>query len=207
MPSAFLAGATGVVGRQLLPLLISEGWRVFGTTRHPERVRELTSLGAVPIVVDALNRAALRAAVTAAQPSVVIHHLTDLPPDLDPALMPAALMRTAKLREVGTRNLVEAAMEAGASRLVAQSVAFAYADGPLPHGENDPLAIADEGMIGVTARGVLALETSVLEANLKGIVLRLGRLRPWNRPGCSQRARTAQRARGRACKFSRNDPR
>jgi nucleoside-diphosphate-sugar epimerase len=176
MPTAFLAGATGVVGRQLLPLLVSDGWRVFGTTRRPERALELEALGAVPVVVDALDEQALRAALIAAQPSVVVHQLTDLPPGLDPALMPAALVRTARLRDTGTRNLVNAALAAGARRLVAQSIAFAYADGPLPHGEQDPLAVGAEGARGLTARGVEALETCVLKANLAGIVLRFGRL-------------------------------
>jgi len=176
MRTVFLAGATGVVGRSLLPLLVNGGWRVFGTTRRPERARDLEGLGAMPVVVDVLDETALCAAVLAAAPSVVVHQLTDLPHGLDPAQMSAALVRTAELRDVGTRNLVKAALAAGVRRLVAQSIAFAYADGPLPHGEQDPLAVAAEGTRGLTARGVLSLETSVLEADLVGIVLRFGRL-------------------------------
>jgi nucleoside-diphosphate-sugar epimerase len=176
MRSVFVAGAAGVVGRQLLPLLVSDGWRVFGTTRRAERIGELEKLGAIPIVVDAFDAAALRAAVVAAKPSVVVHQMTDLPPGLDPALLSAAMLRNAKLREVGTRNLVDAALAAGAHRFVAQSIAFAYADGPLPHGENDPLAVMVEGTTGVTARGVEALERAVIEADLVGISLRFGRL-------------------------------
>jgi nucleoside-diphosphate-sugar epimerase len=176
MPTVFLAGAAGVVGRQLLPLLLSEGWRVFGTTRRADRARDMAALGAIPVVVNALDEAALRAAVVAAEPSVVVHQLTDLPPGLDPALMPDALVRNARLRKAGTRNLVNAALAAGARRLVAQSIAFAYADGPHPHTEQDPLAVGAEGGRGLTARSIEALETCVLEANLVGIVLRFGRL-------------------------------
>jgi nucleoside-diphosphate-sugar epimerase len=102
--------------------------------------------------------------------------LTDLPPGLDPALMAEAAARNARIRDEGTRNLVGAAVRAGVRRLVAQSVAFAYAGVRLPHREDDPLAVGAEGRAGVSAQGVASLERQVLEAPLIGIVLRYGRL-------------------------------
>ena len=172
----FLAGATGAIGRRLAPLLVADGWRVVGATRSIERSDALRGLGVEPVVVDVFDADGLRAAVVAARPHLVIHQLTDLPPALDPARMGEALVRNARIREEGTRNLVAAALQAGAQRLIAQSVAFAYAPGPLPHGEDDPLNVAADGAAGVSARGVASLERQVLDAALAGVVLRYGRL-------------------------------
>jgi len=85
------------------------------------------------------------------------------------------LERNARIREEGTRNLVAAALQAGATRIVAQSVAWLYASGPLPHGESDPLDLSAEGTRAITLRGVKELEQSVLSAPLiEGVVLRFG---------------------------------
>lgn len=173
--TAFLAGAAGAVGRRLAPLLIAAGWRVVGTTRSPARVPLLRAMGVEPVVLDAYDAAALRRAVVAAQPRAVIHQLTDLPPALDPARMAEALPRNARLRDEGTRNLVAAAIAAGAGRLVAASLAFVYAPGRAPHGEDDPLAL-DDPAYGATVRGVASLERQVTEAPLAGVVLRYGLL-------------------------------
>ena len=105
-----------------------------------------------------------------------MHQLTDLPPGLDPARMADAAQRNARIRDEGTRNLVAAALAAGARRMLAQSIGWAYADGPLPHTEDDPLDTDFDGPRGVTLRGVTSLERQVLEAPLDAIVLRYGRL-------------------------------
>jgi nucleoside-diphosphate-sugar epimerase len=86
------------------------------------------------------------------------------------------LARNARIRETGTRHLVAAAVACGAVRLVAQSIAFAYARATEPFAEDAPLDIAAEGPRGVSARGVASLETQVLGAPMVGIVLRYGRL-------------------------------
>jgi nucleoside-diphosphate-sugar epimerase len=117
----FLAGASGAVGRHLAPLLITQGWRVVGTTRSKEKVPTLLNLGIEAAVVDVFDPEALTAAVVEAKPQVVIHQLTDLPPGLDPALMAEATMRNARIRDEGTRNLVSAAIQAGVERFIAQS--------------------------------------------------------------------------------------
>jgi nucleoside-diphosphate-sugar epimerase len=172
----FLAGAAGAIGRQLAPLLVADGWRVVGTTRSDQKAPMLRRMGVEPVIVDALDAGALSGAMAQVRPSVVVHQLTDLPLGLDPAKMAEAAPRNARLRDAGTRNLVSAAVHAGAQRLIAQSIAFAYADGPSPHHEDDPLNIDGEGARGVSARGVASLERQVLEAPLEGIILRYGRL-------------------------------
>jgi nucleoside-diphosphate-sugar epimerase len=89
--------------------------------------------------------------------------------------MAEALVRNARLREIGTRNLVAAAVAAGAKRMVAQSLAFVYAPGPTPYREDAPLCL-DDPLYGETARAVASLEQQVLAAPLAGIVLRYGKL-------------------------------
>lgn len=169
-----LAGASGVVGRRLLLLLRDAGHEVFGTTRSPANAERLRALGADPVVVDVFDAAALSRAVASARPEVVIHQLTDLPDRLDPGQMAEAIPRNARIRDEGARNLVAAARAAGARRLIAQSIAWLYAPGPEPHGEDDPLQ-APEGARAVSVAGVLALERQVLDASpLVGIVLRYG---------------------------------
>src|SRR6185295_902153 len=100
---------------------------------------ELQALGVEPLIVDVFDADKLRAALLAARPDVVIHQLTDLPPALDPTQMEAGRARNARIREEGTRNLVAAAIPAGAKRMIAQSIAFAYAPGPTPYREDSPL--------------------------------------------------------------------
>jgi len=78
----FLAGASGVVGRHLIPLLLADGWAVTGTTRSAGKAARLAALGVEPAIVDVFDAAALRDAVGAARPDVVVHQLTDLPPGL-----------------------------------------------------------------------------------------------------------------------------
>jgi nucleoside-diphosphate-sugar epimerase len=75
----FLAGATGAVGRRMLPLLRAAGYEVTGTTRVASKAEELRAAGIIPAVVDVFDAAALKAAVAAARPDVIVHQLTDLP--------------------------------------------------------------------------------------------------------------------------------
>ena len=109
----FLAGASGAIGSRLTPLLHSAGHYVCGSTRSKAKADTLRSLGADPVVVDVFDATALSRAVASARPDVVIHQLTDLPKDLDPREMGAAIIRTARIRGEGTRNLVRAAIAAG----------------------------------------------------------------------------------------------
>ncbi len=172
----FLAGAAGAVGRRLTPLLLQAGHVVIGTTRSSEKWHALQAVGVEPVVVDVFEREALARAVVAAAPDIVIHQLTDLPPGLDPARMAAATAANARLRREGTRNLVDAALAAGVSRLIAQSIAWAYAPGASPYAEEAPLDLAAPGQRAISVGGVAALEAAVLSAPLSGIVLRYGQL-------------------------------
>ena len=170
----FLAGASGAIGRRLAPLLLANGWLVFGTTRTEDKAVSLRQMGIEAIVVDAFDGAALSRVVSEARPEVVIHQLTDLPYALEAGEMTAALVRNARLRDEGTRNLVAAAVNAGARRLIAQSISFIYADGPSPKVEAAPLLPVTHPVYGETVQAVMSLERQVLEAPLDGIVLRYG---------------------------------
>jgi nucleoside-diphosphate-sugar epimerase len=173
----FLAGASGAIGKRLIPLLRGAGHTVVGTTRSPAKTAELRSLGADPVVLDVFDAPALTEAVKTAHADIVIHQLTDLPKDLNPTEMPAAIVRNARVRREGTRNLVAAAIAAKAKRLIAQSILWAYAPGTEPHVESDPLDEAAEGDRAVSVRGVIDLEAAVLGASqLEGLVLRYGHL-------------------------------
>jgi nucleoside-diphosphate-sugar epimerase len=173
----FLAGAAGAIGMRMLPLLRDAGHCVVGTTRSAAKAETLRAHGVEPVVVDVFDAEALSRAVKAARPDVVVHQLTDLPKNLDPSLMAQAISRNARIRSEGTRNLVRAAKAAGARRLVAQSIGWAYAPGSEPHAESDRLDADAQGDRGITLRGVIALEGQILASPpLDGIVLRYGQL-------------------------------
>jgi len=169
----FLAGASGAVGRRLVPLLTAGGHAVTGTTRSAEAARKLEAAGVRPAIVDVYDAAALQRAAIAAQPEAVIHQLTDLPQIFDQKELPAAYPRNARIRVEGTRNLIAAAKAAGARRFIVQSIAFAYAPGREPHLEDDPLNLADGPRL-VTVRGAADMEQQVLASGMEAIVLRYG---------------------------------
>jgi nucleoside-diphosphate-sugar epimerase len=171
----FVAGAGGVVGRRLTPMLRQRGYEVIGTTRSAAKADELARSGVNPVVLDIFDQRAVAEAMAAARPTVVIHQLTDLSGGFRPEHQRETLTRNARIRTEGTRNLVLAARSVGARRLIAQSIVWMYATGPEPHGEDDALDVAVEGTRGVTVQGVVALERAVLEASpLEGVVLRYG---------------------------------
>ena len=177
MSRVFLAGAAGAVGAPLTRLLVAAGHAVTGTTRAPTRADAIRRADATPVVVDVFDAAALTCAMAEARPEIVIHQLTDLPPGLDPARMAEATIRNARLRREGTRNLVDASIAAGARRLIAQSIAWAYAPGPEPHREDDQLDLAATGARSVGVAAVAELERLTLRSPpLAGIVLRYGQL-------------------------------
>jgi nucleoside-diphosphate-sugar epimerase len=173
----FVAGATGAIGQRLLPLLRDAGDAVMGITRSAERAAALRASGVEAAVVDVYDADGLAHAMAAFRPEVVIHQLTDLPKDMNPREMPAAIARNARVREEGTRKLVAAALACGARRMVAESIAWVYAPGSEPHAESDPMETPAAGDAGVTLHGVIALERAVLDSPpLEGMVLRYGRL-------------------------------
>ena len=147
----FLAGASGVIGPHLVPLLVGEGYDVAGMTRTPGKVDWLRQVGAEPVVGDVFDRDALFEVVGRFAPDVVIHQLTDLPDDPTHVLAHAAANN--RMRREGTTNLVDAAQACGV-RVIAQSVAW--------------LLSGDSGV------AVEFHERTVLEAG--GVIVRYGRL-------------------------------
>lgn len=172
----FLAGATGAIGQVLSRLLVANGWKVYGTTRSNEKVSLLKEMGVEPIVVDVFEVEKLKNILAEIQPEVVIHQLTDLPYALDANEMTAALVRNARLRTVGTKNLVDASVNAGCKRIIAQSISFIYDEGRTPHIEKDALLPLTHPVYGETVEGVQNLERQVVESGIEGIVLRYGLL-------------------------------
>ena len=148
----FLAGASGVIGIRLLPLLVQDGHTVAGMTRSASKLAELEALGAQAVVCDVYDLEALTAAVTRFAPDAVMHQLTDLPDDA--AQIPELSSRNDRMRTEGTRNLLAAAKAAGAARFYAQSIAW-----ELP------------GERGVATH---AFERTVLDGG--GVVIRYGQL-------------------------------
>jgi nucleoside-diphosphate-sugar epimerase len=159
-----LAGASGAIGRRLLPLLSGAGHHVIGTTRSKEKFANLRALGAEPVAVDVFDATALSEVVRSVQPRIVIHQLTDLPRGLEPSRMAEAVVRNARIREEGTRNLLTAAAATGAHRVVAQSISWAYAPGPEPHQEDDPLDLGAVGSRAVSVRGIGARTFDIARA-------------------------------------------
>jgi len=170
----FLAGATGAIGRRLVPLLVHAGHTVTGSTRSAEKAKELEQAGVVPAVFDVFDATEASAAIAAAKPEIVIHQLTDLPQEQERAA--AFYPNNARIRTEGTRNLVAATVAVAARRFIVQSIAFAYAPGGEPHPETDPLNLEDP-IRAVTVKGAADMERQVLSiSGVEGVVLRYGLL-------------------------------
>src|SRR5215211_5404294 len=137
----FVAGATGVLGQRLIPQLISNGHTVVGSTRMPGKADALRAAGAVPVILDALDRDAVIEAVTQAEPDVVVHELTALTDFSDFRKFDEAFAATNRLRTQATDHLLEAIQQLPTRRIVAQSYAgagfYARTGGPIKT-EDDP---------------------------------------------------------------------
>jgi nucleoside-diphosphate-sugar epimerase len=169
-----VTGATGVVGHPLVGALRERGHEVSALVRKGARDRAPDADGVV--VADALDRAALLSAVSAARPEVIVHQMSALRLLRDDP--PAAFAQTARLRTEGTANLIAAARATGARRLVAQSIAFAAAPAGEPVLDEDaPLYVdAPDPGWAATVGAVAELERQVQGAGLEGVVLRYGTL-------------------------------
>jgi len=174
----FIAGATGALGRALVPQLVARGHEVVGMTRSAAKQELLRSLGATPVVADALDPDAVAQAVAAAEPEAIVHQLTALSGDLSardmrhPERSPAVIM-TNRLRIEGTDHLLAAGRAVGARRFVAQSFGafrFARTGGPVQT-EAEPLE-QPPAALEAQLKGILHLERVVTEAG--GVALRYG---------------------------------
>jgi nucleoside-diphosphate-sugar epimerase len=161
----FVAGGSGTIGIPLVRALVAAGHRVTALTRSVSKQDELRLLGASVVVADALNREALIAAVQAAHPTHVLHQLTALPKS--GPRRPSDLDATNRLRIDGTRNLLDAAIYAGARRFLVGSFAILSPRGPVATAPDDAAAAA-----------VRSMESQVLEATtrgaIEGVILRYG---------------------------------
>jgi len=151
MSRIFLAGASGVIGHKLIPLLVSAGHVVGGMTRTPGKAAGLAELGAEPIVVDVFDRDALVKAVSDFAPDIILNELTDLPDDVNKIGEHGSL--NARIRTEGNQNIIDAARASGSPKILAQTVAWQLPDGP-------------------DARAVAQLERTVLAEG--GVVLSYG---------------------------------
>jgi len=173
----FIAGSTGVLGRRLVPVLVSAGHDVTGTTRSRRKAASLRSAGAKPVVADALNPVAMHAAVRAARPNVIVHELTALEGKTDIRTIQEGFELTNRLRTDGTDILLSAAREAGVRRMVAQSFTGwpnERTGGPVKT-EADPLDRDPPAALAGALEAIQHLEHAVTHAReLEGIVLRYG---------------------------------
>ncbi len=171
-----VAGASGAIGRPLLPRLLRDGHTVIGMSRSPKGADAIGALGAQPLVCDALDPDAVMSAVAGVAPDAIIHQLTALPAAIEPRRLGRQLAATDRLRREGTRNLVDAALAAGTRRFVAQSVAFMYAPagGPVKS-EEDPLYLDAPPTLAPSIEAVAELERIVRQTpGIDGLVLRYG---------------------------------
>src|SRR4051812_2476048 len=172
----YLAGATGAIGRPLVPQLVAHGHRVTATTRSPNKIRELEALGANAVVVDGLDAAAVGEAVARAQPDAIVHQMTALAGNPDLRHFDRWFATTNELRTKGTEHLLAAAQAAGVNRVVAQSYAgwpSARTGGPVKS-EEDPLDPDPAAAQRESLKAIRFVETAVPDRAAEGIVLRYG---------------------------------
>jgi nucleoside-diphosphate-sugar epimerase len=172
----FVAGATGALGKQLVPMLVANGHHVVGMTRTEAKRDQLRSLGAQSVVADALDADAVGRAVGEAEPDVIVHQLTAIPPAVNMRRFDREFALTNRLRTEGTDHLLSAGRAAGVRRFVAQSNASLYArtGGPIKREDapvdDDPAPEMREGLAALRH-----LEAAVTGAQwTEGVVLRYG---------------------------------
>jgi nucleoside-diphosphate-sugar epimerase len=171
----FVAGATGAIGRQLLPRLVDAGHEVWGMTRSPAKRQLVRDLGAEPVVADALDAEQVAEAVARVAPDVVVHQLTSIGP-MDLRHFDQAFAMTNRLRREGTDHLLSAAQAVGVKRFVAQSFFAAYerVGGPVKT-EEDSFGTGAAKEMRQTVAAIRHVEEAVLAATwTEGIVLRYG---------------------------------
>ena len=175
----FVAGAAGVVGRQLVPQLAAAGHAVTASTRNPDKAALLRTLGAEPVVVDGLDAMAVGEAVARAEPEAVIHQMTALAGGADLKHFDQTFAVTNRLRTEGIDHLLAAAAAAGARRFIAQSyTGWTNArTGGRVKSEDDPLDPDPPAAQRESLAAIRYLERAVLAAApVQGIVLRYGSL-------------------------------
>jgi 2-alkyl-3-oxoalkanoate reductase len=170
----FVAGASGAIGARLVPQLLDRGHEVIGSSRSPESAERIRALGAKPIVLDLLDRRAVRKAVLETKPDAIVNQATALANVRFSRNLDKSFEQTNRLRREGTDALIAAAREAGVARFVAQSFAsmrYARQGGPVKT-EDDPLDPTPVAGMTETAAAMTYLDEAVTKAG--GIALRYG---------------------------------
>ncbi len=172
-----VAGATGAIGRELVPKLVARGHDVYGMT-HSAGKRDLVArLGATPMVADALDPDQVATVVAEAEPEVIVHQMTAISGDFNPRKMNENFVTTNRLRTEGTDHLLAAGRAVGVRRFVAQSYAPAIYDrsGSMIKDEGDPTDSSPPADFETITKAVLHLESAVTGADgIEGVVLRYG---------------------------------
>lgn len=173
----FIAGATGALGKQLVPMLVERGHEVTGMTRTSAKQDLIRGLGARPVVADALDPEGVARAVAEAEPEVVIHQLTAIDASRFGRSLDKTFALTNRLRTEGTDHLLAAANAVGARRFIAQSFAgwpFERTGGPIKT-EEDPLQASPPKTVSETLGAIKYLEATVTGAEgIEGLALRYG---------------------------------
>lgn len=173
--NVFVAGATGAIGRRLVPLLVKQGHHVTAIGRSSERLTRVEGAGIDTMVCDVLDAGAVARAVSTSAPEVVIDELTDLPAALKPRGLRSAYERNNRVRYEGGRNLLNAAEAAGVHRLILQSSAFWYVPrGPEPKAEDAPFFVEAREPVGKAVRTMKAVEERAQASSLEVSILRYG---------------------------------
>ncbi len=165
-----VAGATGVIGRELIAQLLAEGHEAVALSSKPQH----SSPGVEAVTANALDRIELLAAVQSAEPEAVAHLMTAIPKQLNPRRLAADFALTNRLRTEGTRNLVDAAAAVGVKRIVSQGLAYAYRPGGRPARENVRLWTDGPAQFRPVANALVTHELLTREAG--GLVMRFGHL-------------------------------
>ena len=163
----FIAGAGGPVGNAFCPLL-RWAWHATASTPSGDKVKEIEAQGVKALVLDPLDAEALRAAVVAARPAIVVSLLSDQSPSQNRPWKGNDRLRNIYIRETGTHNLIAAAIAAGVTRIVALSSSTSYATGSMPYTES--------ARLDASANDVISLERQIEQAPLDSVILRLGHL-------------------------------
>jgi 2-alkyl-3-oxoalkanoate reductase len=173
----FVAGATGALGKQLVPMLVDRGHEVTGMTRTPAKQDAIRAMGAEPAVADALDPEAVAQAVAQVEPDTVIHELTAIDTGALVRSIDKMFQVTNRLRTEGTDHLLTAAQAAGARRFIVQSFAgwpFERTGGPVKS-EEDPLQTSPPKTASETLGAIRYLEETVTGADrIEGLALRYG---------------------------------
>ena len=171
-----VVGATGAIGRQVIPQLVAAGHQVSATTRNAAKLDALRAAGADPLVLDGLDASAVGAAVARTAPAVIVHEMTAIPADMNLRKFGQTFAATNELRTAGLDHLLAAAKAQGVRRFIAQSFAGwpnARSGGPVKT-EDDPLDPDPPSAMRTTLNAIRYLEREVTTAPLEGLALRYG---------------------------------